>query len=98
MATPAAPCWRPIPPSEAPQRPPRAAAAAAGGWPLPCGCADAPPNWPAPVPLQPWELFQAKMAKAGLSQAAQDAFKRNYEQLVAGVTGLVRAPRVAGGG
>ena len=30
------------------------------------------------------------MTKAGLSQAAQDAFKMNYEQLVAGVTGLVR--------
>lgn len=42
----------------------------------------------APCP-QPWELFQAKMDKAGLSQAAQGAFKMNYEQLVRGVTGLV---------
>lgn len=31
------------------------------------------------------------MAAAGLSQAAVDAFKHNYEQLVAGVTGLVSA-------
>jgi hypothetical protein len=30
------------------------------------------------------------MDKAGLSPAAQGAFKQNYEQLVAGVTGLVR--------
>ena len=35
------------------------------------------------------------MEKSGLSQAAQDAFKLNYEQLVAGVTGLVRALRCA---
>lgn len=40
--------------------------------------------------VQPWELFEEKMTKAGLSQAAQGAFKLNYEQLVAGVTGLVR--------
>ena len=33
------------------------------------------------------------MDKAGLSPAAQGAFKQNYEQLVAGVTGLVCAPR-----
>ena len=32
-----------------------------------------------------------KMKEAGLSQAAIDAFKQNYEQLVAGVTGLVSA-------
>lgn len=48
---------------------------------------------PAPAaPAQeviPWELFTDKMTKAGLSQAAQDAFKMNYEQLVAGVTGLL---------
>jgi len=30
------------------------------------------------------------MKAAGLSQAAVDAFKHNYEQLVAGVTGMVR--------
>jgi hypothetical protein len=29
------------------------------------------------------------MKAAGLSDAAIDAFKHNYEQLVAGVTGLV---------
>eukprot|EP00887_Chlorella_sp_A99_P004156 scaffold23.g4156.t1 len=29
------------------------------------------------------------MTEAGLSKAAQDAFKQNYEQLVAGVTGLL---------
>ena len=39
---------------------------------------------------QPWELFETKMRAEGLSQAAVDAFKHNYEQLVAGVTGLVR--------
>jgi hypothetical protein len=30
------------------------------------------------------------MKAKGLSKAAVDAFKLNYEQLVAGVTGLVR--------
>lgn len=45
--------------------------------------------------VQPWELFQEKMTKARLSRAAQDAFKLNYEQLVAGVTGLVSCPRLA---
>jgi hypothetical protein len=43
------------------------------------------------VDVQPWELFETKMQGAGLSTAAIDAFKHNYEQLVAGVTGLVRA-------
>ena len=41
--------------------------------------------------VQPWELFETKMRGEGLSTAAIDAFKHNYEQLVAGVTGLVRA-------
>jgi hypothetical protein len=36
------------------------------------------------------EKFEQKMQDAGLSQAAIDAFRLNYEQLVAGVTGLVR--------
>lgn len=45
-----------------------------------------------PVPhMQPWELFQAKMDKAKLSKAAQGSFQHNFEQLVRGVTGLVRA-------
>ena len=35
------------------------------------------------------EKVEAKMKEAGLSQAAIKAFKENYEQLVAGVTGLV---------
>lgn len=35
------------------------------------------------------EKFEEKMQAAGLSQAAVDAFRLNYEQLVAGVTGLV---------
>ena len=42
-----------------------------------------------PPPVQPWELFESKMTAAGLSDAAKGAFKMNYEQLVAGVTGLV---------
>ena len=33
--------------------------------------------------------FEEKMRKEGLSDAAIDAFRHNYEQLVAGVTGLV---------
>lgn len=33
--------------------------------------------------------FEEKMRKEGLSEAAIDAFRHNYEQLVAGVTGLV---------
>jgi hypothetical protein len=36
------------------------------------------------------EKFEQKMQAEGLSQAAIDAFRLNYEQLVAGVTGLVR--------
>ena len=35
------------------------------------------------------EAFEQKMKAEGLSQAAIDAFRLNYEQLVAGVTGLV---------
>ncbi|CAL8468524.1 g8064 [Coccomyxa elongata] len=35
------------------------------------------------------EKFEQKMKAEGLSQAAIDAFRLNYEQLVAGVTGLV---------
>jgi hypothetical protein len=33
--------------------------------------------------------FEQKMRAEGLSDAAVDAFRHNYEQLVAGVTGLV---------
>lgn len=36
-----------------------------------------------------WNKFEAKMMEAGLSGAAMDAFKHNYDQLIAGVTGLV---------
>ena len=36
-----------------------------------------------------WPLFEAKMQAAGLSAAAIGAFKANYDQLVAGVTGMV---------
>ena len=35
------------------------------------------------------DKFVAKMEKAGLSKAAIDAFKVNYEQLVEGATGMV---------
>ena len=35
------------------------------------------------------EHFEGKMKAAGLSEAAIGAFRLNYEQLVAGVTGLV---------
>jgi hypothetical protein len=38
-----------------------------------------------------WEQFVEKMKSAGLSEAAIAAFKQNYDQLVAGVTGLVSA-------
>lgn len=38
------------------------------------------------------EKVTAKMREAGLNQAAIDAFQQNYDQLVAGVTGLVRRP------
>jgi hypothetical protein len=34
-------------------------------------------------------LFEEKCKNAGLSQAAVDAFKHNYDQLLAGETGLV---------
>lgn len=36
-----------------------------------------------------WPAFEAKMRDAKLSDAAIGAFKQNYDQLVAGVTGLV---------
>eukprot|EP00879_Flechtneria_rotunda_P011464 GHRR01011977.1.p1 GENE.GHRR01011977.1~~GHRR01011977.1.p1 ORF type:complete len:438 (+),score=150.27 GHRR01011977.1:214-1527(+) len=36
-----------------------------------------------------WPAFEAKMKEAKLSNAAIGAFKMNYDQLVAGVTGLV---------
>lgn len=35
------------------------------------------------------EKFEEKMKAAGLSEAAIGAFRLNYEQLVAGATGLV---------
>lgn len=41
-------------------------------------------------------MFEAKMAQAGLSQAAAKAFMNNYEQLVSGVTGMVRCCRFVG--
>ena len=55
----------------------------------------AAPDHPLPACPQPWQLFEEKMKAKGLSKAAVDAFKQNYEQLVAGVTGLVRG-RAAG--
>eukprot|EP00890_Picochlorum_soloecismus_P003748 jgi/Picsp_1/4374/NSC_01880-R1_utp--glucose-1-phosphate uridylyltransferase len=36
-----------------------------------------------------WDKFEAKMKLADLSGAAMDAFKHNYDQLIAGATGLV---------
>lgn len=37
-----------------------------------------------------FDLFEKKMRDEGLSDAAIDAFRHNYEQLVQGVTGMVR--------
>ena len=37
-----------------------------------------------------FELFEKKMRAEGLSEAAIDAFRYNYQQLVQGVTGMVR--------
>ena len=39
--------------------------------------------------MQPWQEFETKMRAKGLDQIAINAFKHNFEQLVAGVTGLV---------
>lgn len=36
-----------------------------------------------------WPAYEAKMRARGLSEAAIGAFKRNFDQLVAGVTGMV---------
>ncbi|GFR41711.1 hypothetical protein Agub_g2461 [Astrephomene gubernaculifera] len=36
-----------------------------------------------------FDAFEAKMKNAGLSDAAIAAFKKNYDQLIAGVTGMV---------
>ena len=40
-----------------------------------------------------FELFEKKMRAEGLSEAAVDAFRYNYQQLVQGVTGMVRMLR-----
>lgn len=40
-----------------------------------------------------WAAFEAKMKEAKCSDAAVAAFKQNYDQLVAGVTGLVSLNR-----
>lgn len=61
---------------------------------------DAAPAAPADCPIvlymyvsmqeeSKWPMFEAKMQAAGLSAAAIGAFKQNYDQLVAGVTGMV---------
>lgn len=50
-----------------------------------------PPPASSPLPrTQDFEPFRAKMAAEGLSEAAIGAFKHNYEQMAAGVTGMVR--------
>ncbi len=36
-----------------------------------------------------WPAYEEKMRGRGLSEAAIGAFKRNFDQLVAGVTGMV---------
>ncbi len=41
-----------------------------------------------------FELFEKKMRAEGLSEAAVDAFRYNYQQLVEGVTGMVRGRTV----
>ncbi len=43
-----------------------------------------------------FEAFEQKMKAEGLSQAAIDAFRLNYEQLTGGATGLVRLSRTQG--
>jgi hypothetical protein len=64
--------------------------------PVPAATAAVPAVPPASVPPAAmaastgnWAAFEAKMAAAGLSTAAIAAFKKNYDQLVAGVTGMV---------
>lgn len=47
-------------------------------------------NHPCRLQESNWPDFEAKMKEANLSDAAIAAFKQNYDQLVAGVTGLVR--------
>lgn len=42
---------------------------------------------------QNWPVFEKKMRDAGQSDASIAAFRHNYEQLVSGVTGLVRSGR-----
>lgn len=41
-------------------------------------------------PKDKWPLFEAKMQAKGLGEAAIAAFKGNFDQLVQGVTGMVR--------
>ena len=54
-----------------------------------CGCTPAYQN-PNSAYIAKMDKVVTKMKEAGLSEAAIGAFKQNYEQLVAGVTGLVR--------
>lgn len=49
-----------------------------------CRCARAP------AAQSQWPAFEAKLRAKGLGDAAVAAFKLNYDQLVAGVDGLVR--------
>jgi hypothetical protein len=44
-----------------------------------------------------WPAYEAKMRARGLSDAAVGAFKRNFDQLVAGVTGMVGVWLLGGG-
>ena len=39
--------------------------------------------------MEKFAAYEQRMKKQNLSQAAIDAFKANYDQLVSGVTGLV---------
>ncbi len=39
--------------------------------------------------MEKFAAYEQRMKKENLSQAAIDAFKGNYDQLVSGVTGLV---------
>lgn len=47
--------------------------------------------------MEKFAAYEQRMKKENLSQAAIDAFKGNYDQLVSGVTGLVSTGLVAAG-
>lgn len=61
--------------------------------PPPAAHRRSPPRCPRPTPQEHWTAYESKLKAKGLSGAAVASFKASYEQLAAGVTGMVRGRR-----